>query len=614
MVRTLAQTWWRYTRLQRGAEMNKVSGINAIGNTPDTFDVNNVHDLSTTSNEADARELQGTNANTLEQHQFPTELARLFMLLSPQDIEQFYQSYQRWILEQRIEIQQSQIAALQQKIDQNAALMEQVRPSAIALSTLAQLQASGVADIELLDQMLERGEAWLDRTMQQLAYCERMDLIGESYTEWCRHALEGAYDWIDSIQEAETTGTATATGEASEPAATAEVTENLLLQKLMSDDDTENQKLMSDDDTENQKLMSDDDTENQKLMSDDDTEKTLTPQPRITAPLPALDETSLEADDITASVADLPTTATIEPIADIASASDEAAEAAAASTAEPLATTASSVETGQDTMTEAEPVAATAFEDTATISLEIEQEPAAPVARTEPEALEVIDPAIGQTITDVEIDEPDQEALLDEMDKPDQEAPPDEIAVPETIEDDAAPAADDEIATASIIAIEVEEAEVSEPAEAEAVPQAEAIEAPADAAIEQPVDEAEPPVDEVIAESSPVAAEVATPAEDTAPIIDDTEYTLTAVEQEEKEQEVKAPDAPSEVEAVKDADATLSSVAEPAPQEEISPPPVEIHTPSDSVEAARSPQEQPRAPQPPQKPGFFKRLLAFLLS
>src|SRR5581483_6534744 len=378
--------------------MNKVSGINAIGNTPDTFDVNNAHDLSTTSNEADVRELQGANANTLEQYQFPTELARLFMLLSPQDIEQFYQSYQRWMLEQRIEIQQSQIAALQQKIDQNAALMEQVRPSAIALSTLAQLQASGVADIELLDQMLERGEAWLDRTMQQLAYCEHMDLIGESYTEWCRHALEGAYDWIESIQEAETQGTDAATGEESEPAATAEVTENLLLQKLMSDDDTG---------------------------------KTLTLRPRITAPLPALDETSLEADDITAFLEDLPTTETVEPIAAVDSASSETVEAIIA---EPLETTASSVETGPDTMTEAEPVEATAFEDAATINLEIEQELIEPVAQTEPEALEVIAPATSQTITDVEIDEPDQEAL------------PDEVAVPETMEDDAAPAAADETA------------------------------------------------------------------------------------------------------------------------------------------------------------------------
>lgn len=481
--------------------MNKVSGINAIGNAPDMFDVNNAHDLGTTSNEPDARELHEANANTLEQHQLPAELAHLFKLLSPQDIEQFYQSYQLWMLEQKIEIQQSLIAALQQKIAQNAALLEQVRPSAIALSTLAQLQASGVADIELLDQLLERGEAWLDRIMQQLAYCERMDLIGESYTEWCRHALEGAYDWIDSIQEAETTEATTAAGEESEPAATAEVTENLLLQKLMSDDDTG---------------------------------KTLTLQPRITSPLPALDETSLEADDITASVADLPTTET--------------------------------------------------------------------VAQTKPEALDVIEPAISQTVTDVAINEPDQEEL------------PVEIAAPETIGDDSAPAADDEIAIASTLAAEVEEAELSEPAEAEATPHNEAIAATAVTAIEQPVDEAELPVDEVIAESPPIAAEVMTPAEDTASAISDTEDVLTAVEQEEKEQEAEVPDAPSDIEPVKDEDATLSPVAEPSPQEEISPPPVEISTPSGPVEAARPPREQPPAPRPPQKPGFFKRLLAFLLS
>ena len=550
--------------------MNKVSGINAIGNAPDMFDANNAHDLGTTSNEPDARELHDANANTLEQHQLPAELAHLFKLLSPQDIEQFYQSYQLWMLEQKIEIQQSLIAALQQKIAQNAALLEQVRPSAIALSTLAQLQASGVADIELLDQLLERGEAWLDRTMQQLAYCERMDLIGESYTEWCRHALEGAYDWIDSIQEAETTGTTTAAGEESEPAATAEMTENLLLQKLMSDDDTG---------------------------------KTLTLQPRITSPLPALDETSLEADDITASVADLPITETVEPIAAVDSALVETAETTADIAAEPIET-ALSAETAVDTATEAEPVEATTFEDAATINLEIEQEPTEPVAQTEPEALDVIEPTISRTATDVAIDEPDQEEL------------PVEIAVPETIEDDSAPAADDEIAIASTLAAEVEEAELSEPAEAEATPQNEAIEAPAVTAIEQPTDEAELPVDEMIAESSPIAVEVVTPAEDTASAIGDTENILTAVEQEEKEQEAEVPDAPSDFESAKDESAASSPVAEPASQEEISPGGGEISTPSGSGEAAQPPREQPPAPRPSQKPkpGFFKRLLAFLLS
>ena len=81
--------------------------------------------------------------------------------------------------------------------------LEQVHPSALALATLARLQAHGVSDITVLDRMLERGEEWLNRTMQRLEYCEKIDVISDGYTKWCEHALEGAYDWIDSMQEQE---------------------------------------------------------------------------------------------------------------------------------------------------------------------------------------------------------------------------------------------------------------------------------------------------------------------------------------------------------------------------------------------------------------------------
>src|SRR5260370_19001947 len=49
--------------------------------------------------------------------------------------------------------------------------------------------------------MLDRGEAWLDSAMQHLDYSEQFDFIRGNYTEWCEHALEGAYDWIDSLQK-----------------------------------------------------------------------------------------------------------------------------------------------------------------------------------------------------------------------------------------------------------------------------------------------------------------------------------------------------------------------------------------------------------------------------
>src|SRR5947199_7949192 len=115
--------------------------------------------------------------------------------------------------------------------------MEQVSPGAFALATLARLQASGVNDVGLLDSMLERGEAWLDHTMQLLEQCERLKVFDGDYTHWCELALEGAYDWISSMLEANSLPTSQ---EASPPASSSEqITEEMVLQKLMSDDGSE---------------------------------------------------------------------------------------------------------------------------------------------------------------------------------------------------------------------------------------------------------------------------------------------------------------------------------------------------------------------------------------
>ncbi|HEU5229698.1 MAG TPA: hypothetical protein VFU49_17905, partial [Ktedonobacteraceae bacterium] len=308
-------------------------------------------------------------------------LNHLFTQLPSQDVEQFHQSYQRWMLEQQIEIQQSQIAVLEQKIAQNAALMEQLRPSAIALSTLAQLQASGVEDIALLDQMLERGETWLDRTMQHLEYCERMDLIGESHTEWCRHALEGAYDWIESLQQKETgeTSTTSTPEEADSSAATAEITEDLLLQKLMSEGDTDNTHLL---------------------------------QPRITAPLPTLDELSPETGNTVTDIEELPATAeTIEPAEALA----ETMKISTATTSELTEASDSLVETAAETIAAIEPVAANAAEPIEETDTAIEQDNVEPVASS---VLEVTEPAISQVVSDDEdgaIHEPEQDEQIEEI-------------------------------------------------------------------------------------------------------------------------------------------------------------------------------------------------------
>ncbi len=172
----------------------------------------------------------------------PNEINFIFARLDPQDVERFYQSYQLWTLQQQIAGLQTQITTLHQQIAENNERMQRSHPSAIALATLVRLQSHGVTDVDLLDHMLARGEAWLDQTMQRLAYCEQFDFIRDNYTEWCQHALDGAYDWIDSMQNSSTISSPEESNLAVTYAARTngsldEVTEEILLQKLMSDEE-----------------------------------------------------------------------------------------------------------------------------------------------------------------------------------------------------------------------------------------------------------------------------------------------------------------------------------------------------------------------------------------
>ena len=165
------------------------------------------------------------------------QVSLLFAQLEPQQVEEFYRHYQYWQKQQRAVALQEQIAAVEQHIINNTILMRNAQPSSIALATLTSLQSYGVEDVDLLDTMLERGEAWLDHTMQLLERCEQLDLIHNNYTEWCQLALEGAYDWLDSVNES------SPTSEQPQKANTQEAlqniaTESLLLEKLMSDDET----------------------------------------------------------------------------------------------------------------------------------------------------------------------------------------------------------------------------------------------------------------------------------------------------------------------------------------------------------------------------------------
>ena len=162
--------------------------------------------------------------------------AEVFSRLSEQDVEQFYAQYQLWLLRRRVPIIQKQIEALDEHLAENQQVIQSLQPSAVALAVLARLQSNGVGNIELLDQMLERGEDWLDRMMQRLDYCEQVeDFIQGDYTQWCYRSLEGAYDWIDTLLGA--------VEEGEEPRQLVEgdgvATEELLLQKLRLDDEEE---------------------------------------------------------------------------------------------------------------------------------------------------------------------------------------------------------------------------------------------------------------------------------------------------------------------------------------------------------------------------------------
>ena len=160
----------------------------------------------------------------------------VFAQLNQQDIEEFYTGYQRWNLQHQFEVIQTRLEDLRKQIDVNTTRMQEVHPTALELATLARLQSNGVSDIDLLDRMLERGELWLDRTMQRLDYLEQLDdFIRDDYTQWCQHALEGAYDWIDSVLDGNPTSLPLAA--ATEEEGLTEATEELFLQKISNDED-----------------------------------------------------------------------------------------------------------------------------------------------------------------------------------------------------------------------------------------------------------------------------------------------------------------------------------------------------------------------------------------
>ena len=167
----------------------------------------------------------------------------IFAQLNPQDVEEFYKEYQYWNVQHQLEMLHVRLSDVRKQISENTERIQETQPTAIELATLARLQSNGVSDIDLLDRMLERGEMWLDRTMQRLDYLEQLDdFISDDYTQWCQHALEGAYDWIDSVLDGNarsqpTTAADLTTTEEVKEEELIEATEELFLQKISTDED-----------------------------------------------------------------------------------------------------------------------------------------------------------------------------------------------------------------------------------------------------------------------------------------------------------------------------------------------------------------------------------------
>ena len=172
-------------------------------------------------------------------HAFET----IFAQLNPQEVEEFYRGYHGWNLQHQIEMLQDRLYDVRKQITENTVRIQELQPTAIELATLARLQSNGVNDVDLPDRMLERGESWLDRTMQRLDYLEQLDdFISDDYTQWCQHALEGAYDWIDSVLDGNTISpppgaTTSDTTEDMKQEGLIEATEELFLQKISTDQD-----------------------------------------------------------------------------------------------------------------------------------------------------------------------------------------------------------------------------------------------------------------------------------------------------------------------------------------------------------------------------------------
>jgi hypothetical protein len=127
-----------------------------------------------------------------------TTITQLYEHIPLEAMQQVADSYMTWYVDRATRQFDETIAKLRAELEENDKQEALFKPSSAELDAMRRLQANKVADVDLLDRLVGKGEDWLVLTMHRLDYFERAGLAPTDYPGWCEHALIGAYDWIDA--------------------------------------------------------------------------------------------------------------------------------------------------------------------------------------------------------------------------------------------------------------------------------------------------------------------------------------------------------------------------------------------------------------------------------
>lgn len=125
---------------------------------------------------------------------------KIYNNITLDQLQEFTNSYLAWYVKTNVEAQDNAIQQLRSQLQENDRNESALRPTSSELYAIESLQDRGVTDIDLLDQIIEKGENWVSLTINRLQYFENAGLAPSDYVIWCQHALSGAYDWINPGQ------------------------------------------------------------------------------------------------------------------------------------------------------------------------------------------------------------------------------------------------------------------------------------------------------------------------------------------------------------------------------------------------------------------------------